>query len=153
MKTPTLTVQVRVLIVTWDVESRPLIVQLPQLQTVDRGSHHGGHDSMCEIGHAPRREQEGALLRTMTRLSDRQHLMVYYGNGQCRCVMSRYHKCIVALAVCVPYNNPNRAIGPERSSWSSLWTRPSCRPTGPILTLSSSNNVVQPPGTSWGSGA
>ena len=62
----------------------------------------------------------------MTRLSDRQYLMVYYGNGQCRCVMSRYHKCIVALAVCVPYNNPNRAIGPERGSWSPLWTRPSC---------------------------
>ena len=54
--------------------------------------------------------------------------------------MSRYHGCIVALAACVPYNNPNRAIGPERSSWSPLWTRPSCRPTGPILTLRSSNN-------------
>ena len=36
---------------------------------------------------------------------------------------------------------------------SPLGLRPSCRPTGPILTLSSSNNVVQPPGTSWGSGA
>ena len=57
--------------------------------------------------------QEGALLRTMTRLSSRQQQLVYYGNEQCRCVMSRYHKCIVALAVCVPYNNPNRAIGPE----------------------------------------